>query len=189
MATDLHHFITETLYAIPEKLPVTGIPVQKPVVLPEAALPDQEIKKPVQATTKEAAGFGELGYQILNTGRCNTILITSVDPELFADIPAFGFLPKMLQAVGEDAKEVCYLNLAPEKEQVTELQLLKNYKHALVFLSEAHPFAKRLKLTHYEPKKFQQMNTVLANELAVVENDRNLKAQLWQALQNMYLSK
>jgi hypothetical protein len=175
----------ETLFHLEEKAVET-------VIAPDANL--KEIKEPETVSTtparqepptpaREPIAASE-GFPLLK----HKILILTDEPKKPDLITSEAiFLDNILKAVGSSIENSDILNFSflPGRDARTVLSEKKT-NHFITFGVPLIKLKLDLLLVPYTPKSIDGIWFLLADPLAVIEADRNLKKKLWQALQKMF---
>ena len=150
-----------------------NIAVPKPVA--EAVIPP----KPIAAPGEKAPDFPALRHKIL-------ILLDEPKSKVMP-VSEATFLDNILKAVGHSAETSDILNFSYLPGQ--DARAVLSEKKTNFFITFGVPLIKLnldLLLAPYTPKLVDGIWFLLAEPLATIEADRNLKKQLWQALQKMF---
>ena len=178
-------FQNETLFRLEEKALETAIvpepqaaEIKEPETIP---IPPAKPEPPVAVKehTPVAEVFPSLKHKIL-------ILTDEPKKQDLITSEAI-FLDNILKAVGSSVENSDILNFSFLPSQ--DARKVLSEKKTNYFITFGVPLIKLkldLLLAPYTPKSIDGIWFLLADPLAVIEADRNLKKKLWQALQKMF---
>ncbi|CAG4989608.1 hypothetical protein DYBT9275_00326 [Dyadobacter sp. CECT 9275] len=137
------------------------------------------ISKPAEEVKEKNPAFPELKHSIL-------ILTDEPKQERLIETESL-LLENILKAVGHSSAQSDMLNYSFLKSKDARIVLAE--KKTNYFITFGVPLIKLnldLLLPPYNPKYIEGIWFLLADPLAVIEADRDLKKKLWQALQKMF---
>tara|TARA_B100000497_G_scaffold125981_1_gene163672 strand:- start:900 stop:1334 length:435 start_codon:yes stop_codon:yes gene_type:complete len=110
------------------------------------------------------------------------ILFLDVDiqPELLQ------MLDKIALALNLDKAQVEYLIVQSKSISLNDLQAKYNAKHVVVFGAEPKELNINAELSNYRVYAFNQFKLLLVNDALDIYSNKQLKASLWNSLQEMF---
>ena len=110
------------------------------------------------------------------------ILFLDVDiqPELLQ------MLDKIALALNLDKAQVEYLIVHSKSISLNDLQAKYNAKHVVVFGAEPKELNINAELSNYRVYAFNQFKLLLVNDALDIYSNKQLKASLWNSLQEMF---
>jgi DNA polymerase III psi subunit len=99
------------------------------------------------------------------------------------------FLTKILLAAGLDLEQDTLLVEIPEYDQTSFLPAAKEKQPASILVFGASPkqLGINAQIQFYQPTLFYGINFLFSEKLSTLEPDKTRKANLWQALRQMFL--
>ncbi|WP_458985840.1 hypothetical protein [Pontibacter sp. CAU 1760] len=148
-------------------------PIDTPVI-PHAPAP---VKKPAAPGKIDISGTNDKGIVVLVT----------ITPEAFAQLPQLGFLQKILGAIGLKPTDVAYVNnVSGEIARFEELRQELQVSYIISFASRIDTDLPHDKFTLYHPVMLGDVPIVFSHALAKLEHDVEQKKLLWNALQQVF---
>ncbi len=191
------HFISEELFAIPEK---------EAVLLPGAAqqineLPDstnnqpkKPVEKQVEAAKPEKPAVAAqntpeqtLPFVIKGANKKSVAVVVNMFDSDFANITQHQMLMRLLAAIHLSADDVAFVNITGQVNDLKEIAAELKYENAILFLNPKHTLIANHKLKQFQPMSIQGKYTIAAAELSALQSNDQQKRQLWTGLQAMFL--
>ncbi|MBF9253741.1 DNA polymerase III subunit psi [Pontibacter sp. 172403-2] len=193
----LKNFITETLYLVPvnqtapvpeasetEMAPAKPAQPAAPPVAAQQTTPPPAIPK-LPKTEAAAAPI----FDISGENQKGVVVLVTLPEQEFRKLPELEFLQKILHAIGLQKADVAYVNNVSGKvARLEELQQKLEVNYIISFASRLDTDLPHDKFTLYNPVHLGRIPVVFAQALSVLEQDVNHKKNLWNALQQVFLS-
>lgn len=107
-------------------------------------------------------------------------LDVDIQPELLQ------MLDKISLALNLDKAQVEYLIVHSNGISLNDLQAKYNAKHVVVFGAESKELNINAELSNYQVYAFNQFKLLLVNDALDIYSNKQLKASLWNSLQEMF---
>ena len=182
-------FMTDTLYLAPNKATaveevasIKEAPQEEVVAAPGASAdkPEASVEAAPKAEAPATAEASALVYFGDNAKRIALLVHYPAETHIAADHKAF--LEKILQAVKVNWSDVALINLATQAADHPEL--LKGGWQKVIGFGVDHPWLQRL--SPYQPFIKGTKGMLLTESLDLIAADKARKAQLWNALQQIF---
>lgn len=206
----LKSLFTETIYMVegevhvPAQAEATPVPVQSEVTpVPAKTAPILSEEKPKPAVKNLITDHKPIDtpviphlpissapakFKVSGANDKGVVVLVTVSDAEFEKLPQLSFLQKILGAIGLKPSDVAYVNnLSGANAKFEDLQQELQISYIISFASRLDTDLPHDKFTLYHPVMLGDVPIVFSHALAKLENDKEQKKLLWNALQQVFL--